>query len=98
MRPKLGPTRICACGCRQPLTGMGSWARYLPECRKRCRAALRKELQSLPGRLTMTGKRLAGEPERRKRSLCKVCFDLPERREGTCKGCGREHAKERLRP
>jgi hypothetical protein len=92
--PKQPPhNRRCLCGCGAPITTPRAY--YLPECRRRLRghSCPARAAKSLPGRVAASPKRLAGEPMKPKRLLCKVCFDtaLPDRGAGTCPSCGRTY-------
>lgn len=74
-------SRRCLCGCGEPVVTRNPNAVYLPECRKRVRRARSLEVRS-------TGKRpLVQGGGRTPKLVCKVCFDLSERRGRTCHGC-----------
>lgn len=94
-------SRLCRCGCNRALT-----PRHHPNasyfdnlCRRRAKNG-REQVKSLPGRLSAVSTRgprsLRTEP-RVAVKVCRTCYDLPDRRKGTCSGCGRGHAEERIR-
>lgn len=83
--------KLCHCGCGSPITS--PWAKFLPACHRRAKTLRRLELKSLARRALVRGPKV--EPMSPRRLVCKVCFDLSERRESTCKGCGLPWALER---
>lgn len=83
-------TRPCKCGCGAPVVIPG---RMLAACRKRLKREWAKGHRSLSRRPIVMGTRT--EPMKPKRRVCTVCFDLSERRESICPGCGLPWAAER---
>jgi hypothetical protein len=83
--------KLCYCGCGQPVSQ--PHCKYLPACQKRAKAQRRLEHKSLSRRSIVMGTRSA--PMKPKKAVCKVCFDLSERRERVCPGCGLPWAVER---
>lgn len=86
---------LCECGCGKPV--LSAVARRLPECKRRLmveRRRLTRTQTRSTGRRALVHSRATGEV-RAPRLVCKVCFDLSERRGRTCYGCGLPWAPER---
>lgn len=81
--------KLCRCGCGRPTESARK--HYTRECKAVVRAN-RYKSQS-PLRLHRPASN-ATDPPRTPVRICRVCFDLLERRIGTCSGCGREWAPE----
>ncbi len=75
--------RPCLCGCGALVTIPG---KMLAACRKRVKSEKAKEHKSLARRPLVMGTRSG--PMKEKKRVCPVCFDLSERRERVCSGCG----------
>ena len=98
-------TRPCACGCGEIVRSKSNEAKQLTrECRRRRQTerqliARKKERDS---RTNLTARevsphpvRLNTDPAHKPSKVCRVCFNLPERRAETCPGCGQHWAAER---
>ncbi len=67
--------------------------RMLSACRQRLKRERALECKSLSRRPIVMPKRV--DPPKSKKRVCTVCFDLSERRERVCRGCGLPWAAER---
>ena len=82
---------LCQCGCGRPLEEAGT--RTLAECKRRMTAERRKRIRA---ETKGTGRRaLVFSEARPARPVCKVCWNLSERRGRVCHGCGLPWAPER---
>ena len=92
--------RICSCGCGRSFESQSNAAKYFAtECRrKRTNRDRRKRAAGTAlsaGEVTVHPVRLNTDPAHKPSKVCRVCFNLPERRDDLCAGCGQPWAAER---
>ena len=83
--------KLCQCGCGREV--LSPVALRLPECKRRLMVE-RRRLSRQETKATGP-RRVVYSESRPARLVCKVCFDLSERRERVCPGCGLPWAPER---
>jgi len=87
--PKQPVPRFCRCGC-------GETVEHPKHYTAACKAIVRaNRYKTANARRVQRGTKNVTDAPRMPVRVCRVCCDLPDRRDGTCKGCGREWAPER---
>lgn len=88
--PKQPGPRFCRCGC-------GARVERPKHYTAACKAIVRaNRYRTANGSRCARGTKTLAEPPRTAVRICRVCCDLPDRRVGTCAGCGRPESERRI--